>query len=167
MGVLAMKLFPFVLAPLLLWGAASTAAGDEPGVRYERRWIYGSQNLLVDKNVDTLVALIERGAKAGYNGILLADYKFNILDRMPPNYFRNVERVKKAAGGAQMEIIPAIFPIGYSDGLLAHDPNLAEGLLVENAPFVVHGREAAPANDSAATIANGDLEETRGDAFAR
>src|SRR5206468_3730138 len=80
------------------------------------------------------------------NGLVLADYKFNILDRMPEKYFKNVARVKDAAAAAKIEIIPTVFPVGYSDGLLAHDPNLAEGLPVRDAPFVVKGREAVLAS---------------------
>jgi hypothetical protein len=146
--------------------AAALPCSAHGATRYERRWVYASQNLLVDKSVDELAGLIGRASKAGYNGILLADYKFQILDRMPPNYFRNVERVKKAAEAAKVEIIPAVFPIGYSEGLLAHDPNLAEGLPVEDAPFVVSGREAKPVTDPPARLNNGGLEQTRGDSFA-
>jgi len=46
----------------------------------------------VDKNVDDAIRLLERSAKAGYTGLVLADYKFNILDRMPERYVKNVER---------------------------------------------------------------------------
>ncbi|MEO8493872.1 MAG: hypothetical protein ABI614_02295, partial [Planctomycetota bacterium] len=38
-----------------------------------------------------------------------------------------------------LEIIPAVMSFGYSDGILAHDPNLAEGLPAKNGPFVVRG----------------------------
>ena len=51
-------------------------------------------------NVDDALALIARASKAGYNGVVLADYKFNILERMPPKYFKNVARVKDAATAA-------------------------------------------------------------------
>lgn len=144
--------------------APATAADTAP--RHELRWVYASHNLLVDRNVDALIELIGRAAAAGYNGVMLADYKFNILERMPPHYFRNVGRVRQAAAAARVEIIPAVFPIGYSDGLLAHDPNLAEGLPVVAAPFVVRGREAVPVPDLTARLRNGDLEQTQGDRFA-
>lgn len=150
-----------------LWLAASLPCFAQEGrPRYEKRWVYLAHNLLVDQNTDAAVALLARAGKAGYNGALLSDYKFNILDRMTPNYFRNVERVKKAAEKAGIELIPAIFPIGYSDGLLAHDPNLAEGFAVEAAPFLVTGREATLVADPAAKLRNGDLEQTNGDQFA-
>src|SRR5262249_13933531 len=94
---------------------------------------------------------------------VLADYKFNILGRMPERYFQNVARVQQAAEAAKIEIIPAVFPIGYSAGLLAHDPNLAEGVPVRDAPFVVKGRE--PVLEPSVKFINGDLEQTNGDRF--
>jgi len=111
------------------------------------------------------VALIRRAGKSGYNGVVLTDYKFNILDRMPDRYFKNVARVRAAATAAKIDIIPAVFPMGYSSGLLAHDPNLAEGLPVEQAPFLVKGREAVLVPDPASRLANADLEEVQGDRF--
>jgi hypothetical protein len=70
-----------------------------------------------------------------------------------------------ASAGRKIDIIPGVFPIGYSNGLLAHDPNLAEGVPVEAAPFVVRGREAVLAADGSGRLRNGNLEETQGDRF--
>jgi hypothetical protein len=142
---------------------SARAADDKP--RYERRWFYAGYNLQVDQSASELIALIERAAKAGYNGLVLADYKLNILDRVPGSYFKNAARVRAAAEKAHVEIVPAIFPIGYSNGLLAHDPNLAEGILVENAPFVVKERVALPVPDPRIRVVNGDLERTNADQF--
>jgi hypothetical protein len=97
--------------------------------------------------------------------MVLADYKFNVLDRLPPRYFKNVARVQKAAAAAGVEIIPTVCPIGYSAGLLAHEPNLAEGLPVRDAPFVARGGLAVPAPDAAPRFVNGDLEDVSGDRF--
>ncbi len=79
--------------------------------------------------------------------------------------FKNVARVKEAAQAAGIEIIPCVFPIGYSAGLLAHDPNLAEGVPVQEVPFLVKGREAILAPDPAVRLVNGGLEEVKGDRF--
>ena len=84
------------------------------------RWIYCSQNLWVDKNIDQLEALFQRAAKAGYTHVLLSDSKFSKLGDMDARYFRNVERVKKAAAEAKLEIVPALFSVGYSNDLLWH-----------------------------------------------
>jgi hypothetical protein len=161
-----MHLRPLPLAALGLALAAGGLPADEPAPNYGRRWVFCMHNLLVPQQAEAVVGIIERAGRAGYNGVVLTDYKFNILDRMPPNYFQNVERVKQAAAKAGLEIIPSIFPVGYSDGLLVHDPNLAEGLPVTDAPFVVRGREAVLAPDPPARLVNGGLEEAKGDRFA-
>src|SRR6267143_3586763 len=107
----------------------------------ERR-VYCAQNLWVDKNIDHLEAILRRAAKAGYTHVLLTDSKFAKLGDMDAHYFRNVERVKKLAAELRLEIVPALFPIGYSNDLLWHDPNLIEALPVTNALFVVHAGQA-------------------------
>jgi hypothetical protein len=154
---------PLSLALVGLIVAAAPVLADGP--RFEQRWFYASHNLLVDQQVDDLVSLMERAGKSGYNGVVLADYKFNILGRMDKHYFQNVARVRKAADEAGLEIVPAVFPIGYSDGLFAHDANLAEGVPVRDAPFVVKAGAAVLDPDPAAHLRNGDLEDVKGDVF--
>ena len=113
-----------------------------PGTPVSERWVYCSQNLSVDQNIDELEALFHRAARAGYTHVLLADSKFARLGDMDARYFRNVERVKKIAAELNLEIIPALFSIGHSNDLLWHDPNLIEALPVRDALFVVHGGRA-------------------------
>jgi len=151
-----------LLASTLAGPVRSQPSKDEAPV-YARRWFYSATNLQVDKSADELIALIERAAGAGYNGLMLADYKLNILDRVPDHYFSNAKRVREAAEAAGVEIVPAVFPIGYSSGLLAHDPNLAEGMPVEAAPFVVRGGEARLVPPGEPLYRNGGMEEARGD----
>lgn len=61
------------IAGLLLCAAAVTN-----GAELEHRWVYVSHNLLVDANVKTVIDIMRRAKEAGYNGVVLADYKFNI-----------------------------------------------------------------------------------------
>src|SRR4051812_18520374 len=150
---------------LALVACLRSVDAGEMAPRYDQRWVWVMANLLVDKEADRVVALIERAGRDGYNGLVISDYKLNFLDRMPKHYFEHVARVKAAAERAKVELIPAVFPIGYSNGLLSNDTNLAEGIPVENAPFVVRGREAVLVSDPTARLNNGDLEETRGDSF--
>jgi hypothetical protein len=84
---------------------------------------------------------------------------------MPDRYFKNVDRLQKAAAANKIELIPCIFPIGYSDGLLMHDPNLAEGVPVKDAPFVARGKELVPAGEPVKLV-NGGFEQARGATFA-
>jgi len=81
----------------------------------------------------------------GYTKILLTDSKFaklGDLGGMEKQYFGNVEKAKKLAGELKLELVPAMFDIGYSNNMLWHDPNLAEGLPVKDSLFVVKNGEA-------------------------
>src|SRR5688572_7121034 len=100
-------------------------------------WVYCSQNLWVDKNIENLDSLFARAGKAGYTHVLLADSKFAKLADMDARYFKNVERVKAMAARERLEIVPAVFPVGYSNDILWHDPNLIEALPVRDVEMVV------------------------------
>jgi hypothetical protein len=162
--------------------AAEPKAAPPP---YADRWLNCSFNLQVDRSADDLIALFDRAKRSGYTGILLSDYKFQVLYRVTDGYFRNVEKVKTAAARVGLELVPAVFSIGYSNGLLAPDPNLAEGLPVVDQPYVVKRRidtearkdkavptrggrlEAVIDSRPVARLRNGGLEEIKaGDQFA-
>src|SRR5271166_3293630 len=85
------------------------------------RWVYVRANLQVVRNLKEVQALAKRARAAGYNGIVLADYKLQILDRVPPNYFRNIAALKHTARELGLEIFPAVCPIGYSNGESARE----------------------------------------------
>jgi hypothetical protein len=145
------------LLPLLGPTPAAQAAPPE----YARRWAYAASYLVHDAQADQIIALINRAAASGYNGLVLNDWGFNTLGGMPPSYFANARRVAAAGAAAGVEIIPAIFPVGYSEGLLKHDPNLAEGVPVVNTPFIARrGGPATLANAGVNTIVNGGFEAT-------
>ena len=101
------------------------------------RWFYVDQNLLVDQNITNLVALMQRAAKAGYTQMFLYHSKFSFLAKMDAHYFQNVAAIKQSAQGCNLEIVPGVFPIGYSNDLLFNNPNLIEGMPVRNALLVV------------------------------
>jgi len=136
------------------------ALAAEPARALEK-WLYCPTNLLVDKNVDALEALWRRAAAAGYTRVLLADSKFNRLGEMDARYFRNVERVKKIAAELKIEIVPALFSIGYSNDLLSRDPNLVEGLPVKDVPLVVEGGIARLDDPDPPTLPGGDFSDLK------
>ncbi len=105
-------------------------------------WLYLSTNLLVDENVAKAQALLERAARAGYACIVLADHKLSLLDQMEERYTGNVQRFLATAREQKLRVVPAIFPVGYSEGLLHHDPNLAEALPAKAVRFVVQDGKA-------------------------
>jgi len=125
------------------------------------RWLYCSQNLSVDENINKLEALFGRAANAGYTHVLLSDSKFARLGDMDARYFRNIDRVKKLAAGSHLEIVPALFPVGYSNDLLWHDPNLIEALPVRDALFVVQDGVARLQPDPTVTLKGGDFSDLR------
>jgi len=145
-----------ILVLLVVYEWSAAAAADPP-----RRWVYFQRNLQVRENVDQAEDMLKRAAAAGYNGVVLADYKLNILDRVPRHYFDNARRFRQIADDLKLEVIPTVAPMGYSDGLLAHDPNLAEGLPVQNAPFVVRNGMAHLDSELKNPLPGGGFEEHR------
>jgi hypothetical protein len=141
-----------LLALLCVWLAGGRVAALE-------RWLYCSQNLWVDKNVDELEALLRRAAAAGYTHALLSDSKFAKLGDMDARYFRNVERVKKLAAELKLELAPALFSLGYSNDLLWHDPNLIEALPVREALLVAQGGVARLQPDPPVAFKGGDFSD--------
>jgi hypothetical protein len=154
-----------ILSCVVCLSTLAPLQAQEAAPKLAHRWVYVATNMLVDKNVADTIALFERAAKAGYNGIVLTDSKFMRWDNLPAKYAQNVRQVREAASRLKLDLIAAVFPIGYSEGLLAADPNLAEGLPVKDAPFVVRGGRLLPADDSC-QLANGGFEDYRGNSPA-
>lgn len=143
------------IALLFLALALASAAVAAP----LEQWVYVSRNLWVDKNIDDLEALFKRASAAGYTHVLLADSKFARLDDMDARYFRNVKRVKQLAEQLKLQIVPAIFPIGYSNDLLWNDPNLIEALPVRDALFIVKDGAARLYSLPPVTLKGGDFSD--------
>ncbi|MEK0448318.1 MAG: hypothetical protein RL088_586 [Verrucomicrobiota bacterium] len=148
------------LLAFLLIVASSVFAAEK-----RELWIYKSTNLLVDKNVDELATLLGRAAKAGYTHMLLTDSKFSRLGEMDGRYFKNVERVKTLALQNAIEIVPALFPVGYSNSILSQDVNLIEALPVKNVPLVVKGGAAVVADAEAPVFRDGGFDDRKRWAF--
>ena len=143
---------------VVAWAQGPNPPATGP-LQLPQRLFYYQTNLLVDKNAAELEDLLGRAAKAGYTGVVLTDSKFGRLEDMGPEYFKNIARVKKAAAAAGLEIIPGVFPLGWSDSLLGHDPNLIEGLPVHDALFVVQAGAARVQADPPVQLRGGDFQD--------
>jgi hypothetical protein len=161
-----MKRIAVLLVPLTAVLFCPSALPREPKAPFDRRWVWAIADLQSDKQTDDLMTLARRAGRCGFNGLVLSDQRLHALERVPELYFKNVARLCGAADAAGLEIIPCVFPIGTSNALLARDPNLAEGIEVHNAPFVVEGRTANLAHDFNSELVNGGLEQAQGHSFA-
>ncbi|MBL9113827.1 MAG: hypothetical protein JNJ83_02395 [Verrucomicrobiaceae bacterium] len=128
-----------VTCAFCLVAALSAIAGE--------RWVYINANYLLVEQVARVTGLIDRAKKAGYTHALLTDSKFARIPTLPQRYFDNVRAVKQAAADAGIKVVPALFGVGYSNDLLSNDPNLAEGLPVKEALFIVKDDIAAHVPD--------------------
>jgi len=140
---------PLLLALLVICGTVRTQALE--------RWFYVSQNLWVDQNVTNLLALMQRAAQAGYTHMLVSDSKFSRLATMDTHYFNNLGLIKQAATNLSLEVVPALFPVGYSNDLLFNDSNLIEGMPVTNALLVVSNGVALIQPDPPIAFPGGDF----------
>jgi hypothetical protein len=114
-----------------------------PLAQATERWVYIPANYLVPAQVERVTGLLKRARAAGYTHALLTDSKFSRLDSLPEKYFDHVKAVKATAQSLGIELVPGLFGVGYSNDLLSNDPNLAEGLPVKDALFVVKDDIAA------------------------
>ncbi len=132
-----------------------------PAPTLEQRWFYVGTNLLPKENVEKTIALMERAAKAGYNGMVLADSKIEILDRVMDGYTANVKKVREAATRLKIELIPSVLGVGWADGLLSHNPNLIEAQPMKGVEYRFQGLEGRPV--PTVHLVNGNLDEGNGD----
>lgn len=145
--------------------ATAPALGDGPapvvhGHVLKHRWVYLPNNFQAQGNVERMNALLDRAKAAGYNGALVSDVKFDRLDdgSLIPVYYTNLQAVLQHAKALGLDIVPSTANFGYSSSLLWHNPDLAEGLPVRDAPFRAEGGHLVPYEAEPVPIVNADFE---------
>ena len=141
-----------LIGSLMIFASARTWSGEPAKPEL---WFYYATNLQVAENLVPLETVFRRAAAAGYTQVYLTDSKFGRLDSVPASYFENAAKVIKLANDLHLEIVPGIFPIGCSESLLSHDPNLVESLPVRDALFVVDHGVALPVSDPPVSFPSG------------
>jgi len=149
-----------ILVAGLAWSATFIAEPD--GKIYPYRWVRLNVSLSKDTDVERVQEIATTASEHGLNGILLSA-GLDQLDLKPAEYRTRLAAVRRICEERKLDIIPAIFSTGYGGSLLAHDRNLAEGLPVKDALFVVKGQEATHAADPGVVVANGGFEEAATD----
>ena len=91
--------------------------------------------------MEALRGMAKAARACGMTGIALAA-GLDRLDGRPADYLRRVDEVARIAKEFSLDIVPVVFSAGYGSAVLARNRNLAEGLPVKDAPFVVRGGEA-------------------------
>jgi hypothetical protein len=129
---------------------------------YPCRWVFVSNSLGSEKDVNDVERIVKTASEHGLNGMLLTA-GLDHIDRQPPEFPGRLARVKATCDKLGIEIIPCIFSIGYGGDVLTYNRNLAAGIPVRDAPFVVKDGEAHLDPDRAVRIANGGFEEHDGD----
>lgn len=120
-------------------------------------WLYDSTNLLVNANITRIRRIWTQAARVGYSHVLLSDSKLahlNVLGGNAATYMRNVARVRTLAKQLHLTLVPAVFPIGYSNDILYANPTLAEGVPVRNVPFIVENNTGRPAPEAGVSLGN-------------
>ena len=127
-------------------------------------WIFGF-NLREEGDVAEIEATLAKAAASGLNGVVLSAGLDWLIDR-PAEFNSGLDRVIEACRKHDLEIIPAGFSFGYGNPFLGRDPNLAEGLPVKDALFIVGEDGTARLEpDPPVAIVNGGFEEHDGDTF--
>lgn len=134
------------------------------GKEYPNRWVYVSRWLYEDSDVEDIRRIAETASAHGLNGMVLSG-ALDRLDLHPPEYFRRLEQVKAICKAKNIEIIPSVFSIGYGWSFLKQDRNLAAGIPVVDAPFIVRNGMAGLSPEQPVRIINGGFETVRGLSF--
>jgi hypothetical protein len=125
-------------------------------------WISG-WSLNKDEDTAEITKVLETAGQHDFNGVI-ADFDFDTLSRKSPAYFRRMQEIERCCDSNRLDLIPSIFSVGYGS-VLAYDPNLAEGVPVTDAPFLVQGNEASLAEPNPVQFMNGGFEEYDGNKF--
>ena len=159
-------LFPPRFVPLLgfLFMAAITLQAQTTNAArlYADRfvWVFG-WGLDRDADLQSMTNLLKTAGAHGLNGAVFSA-NMDTLCKQSPEYFTRLEALQQACGQNHLELIPSLFSVGYGGAALTHNPHLAEGLPVENAPFVVSNGVALFQPADSVKIANGGFESYAG-----
>jgi len=146
--------------------AALAICASGRAAEFQEKWVYADVNFNVDKDVDDFIDLMKRAKALGCTAMQVKDPQFGFMGLCPPSYHANIGRAVKAAAEIGIPIIPAVYPFGYSGGYIVQDPNLAAGIPVRDAPFVVKNGRASPDPASAPLVLNPGFDEAEGDTLA-
>jgi hypothetical protein len=118
----------------LLLAALTKAQESAPELWYWHHCFLASDDALASSK-----ALVDRAAKAGYNGVALWDSGFSFLsqDFFPIANEDRMKELMKYVVSKHMKVMALAAPFGYSNDALETDPNWAESERIAGAQFRV------------------------------
>jgi hypothetical protein len=123
-----------------------------------------SSSLRADQDVADIERIVQTASEHGLNGMVLSA-GLDLLDRQSPEFLTRLAKVKEFCQSHGVEVIPNIFSVGYGGSVLAYNRNLAAGIPVKDAPFLVTKGEASLNSDRPVRVANGGFEQYEGNQF--
>ena len=121
-------------------------------------------SLRTDEDVGDIERIVQTGSEHGLNGMVLSA-GLDRLDQQSPALSGATGESEGVLPGTGVEIIPNIFSAGYGGSVLAYNRNLAAGIPVKDAPFVVKRRRSVLNPDRPVRVANGGFEQYKGNQF--
>lgn len=147
----------------LILAQAATAVLWAGGPVYPHRWVWVTNNLGNDEQVEAVRQIARTAAEHGLTAVVLSCSGLDRLDQMSPAFEDRVRQVKQATGELGLQLIPAIFSVGYGSSVLAHDAHLREALPVRDALFQASSGTAHLVADPPVEFVNGGLEQYDGE----
>ena len=155
-----------LFAAALLLAAAVTGAFAAEGQKFEQFWTQYTTDFQDEVKYKEALAFLDLCKEAGLTHLTLGEQSMQRWDLVDDAYRAKIAEFQKAAKDRGITIVPSLFPIGYGVRYLVHDVNLAAGLPVKDAPFIVKDGAARPDPSEAPAIANPGFEDGEGNQAA-
>ena len=149
---------PLILLAFLFVPTSPVGSAEPPEDRFV--WVFG-YSLGSDEDLAKIFDIMETGADHGLNGAVLSA-GLDTLCIQPESNLKRLAKIRQFCEEKQIELIPAVFSVGYGGAVLSHNRHLAAGMPVRNAPFLAGNEEAELLPDPELTIPNGGFESYEG-----
>ncbi len=129
---------------------------------FEEKWIYFTLDIQTPELVDIAIDVLRRAKEAGVTHLVVTSWAHGVYETLSEEQRASIEQFKDAAADLDLTIVPLVFPTGYGGRYLGLDNNLAAGLPVKNAPFIVTGSRALPDLADLPHLQNGSFDRAQG-----
>lgn len=124
----------------------------------EQRILLLRGNMILNDKLTEYLDVLERAATAGFTEVIVSDSKTStwMIRDYGTKWQANVTQLKEKTESLGMQFDLALLPYGYCGPMVAHDPNLAEGTPIKDAPLKAENGQLLPI--ATHTFQGGDFE---------